>query len=57
VDKSRSRQRGGAGLGLSIAQWAVQAHGGHIALDSKPGFGATFRIFIPAISPQKSIAE
>jgi signal transduction histidine kinase len=57
VDKSRSRQRGGAGLGLSIAQWAVQAHGGQIALDSKPGFGATFRIFIPAISPHKAITE
>jgi heavy metal sensor kinase len=57
VDKSRSRQRGGAGLGLSIAQWAVQAHGGQIALDSKPGFGATFRIFIPAIGPHKPIAE
>jgi signal transduction histidine kinase len=48
VDKSRSRDRGGAGLGLSIAQWAVRAHGGEIALESKPGAGSTFRIILPA---------
>lgn len=44
VDKGRSREAGGAGLGLSIAQWAVQASGGSIELDSRIGVGSTFRI-------------
>ncbi len=48
VDPSRSREEGGAGLGLSIANWAVQAHGGKIGLDSVPGSGSTFRICLPA---------
>jgi two-component system, OmpR family, sensor kinase len=48
VDKSRTRNEGGAGLGLSIANWAVQAHGGEIGLDSAPGAGCTFRICLPA---------
>ena len=39
VDESRSREAGGAGLGLSIAQWAVQAHGGdiHLLTDTRAG--------------------
>jgi signal transduction histidine kinase len=48
VDKSRTRNDGGAGLGLSIANWAVQAHGGEIGLDSSPGAGCTFKICLPA---------
>jgi signal transduction histidine kinase len=47
VDKSRSREAGGAGLGLSISAWAVQAHGGRIELDCDHGPGCTFRIRIP----------
>jgi heavy metal sensor kinase len=49
VDKSRTRNEGGAGLGLSIANWAVQAHGGEIGLDSAPGAGCIFRICLPAL--------
>jgi heavy metal sensor kinase len=48
IDQSRSREGGGAGLGLSIAQWAVEEHGGTIALDSQPGSGSTFQIRLPA---------
>jgi heavy metal sensor kinase len=51
VDKSRSRNDGGAGLGLSIASWAVKAHGGEIGLDSAPGSGCIFRICLPAAAP------
>ena len=47
VDKSRSRVDGGAGLGLSISQWAVQAHGGRIEVDCDRGPGCTFRILLP----------
>jgi heavy metal sensor kinase len=47
LDKSRSREEGGAGLGLSISQWAVEAHGGRIELDCDHGPGCTFRIRIP----------
>jgi heavy metal sensor kinase len=48
VDESRSREFGGAGLGLSIAQWAVRMHGGQIRLLSSSGKGATFQICLPS---------
>ena len=53
VDGSRSRNEGGAGLGLAIANWAVEAHGGKIGLESTPGAGSTFRISLPAASPER----
>ncbi len=50
IDEARSREGGGAGLGLSIALWAVQAHGGRIDVQSHEGAGSTFRIVLPATS-------
>jgi heavy metal sensor kinase len=47
VDQARTRQWGGAGLGLSITRWAVEAHGGDITLESEAGHGSTFRISLP----------
>jgi len=44
VDKARTREWGGAGLGLSIARWAVEAHQGELILKSEEGQGATFSI-------------
>lgn len=38
----------GAGLGLSIVRAIADAHGGGVELDSRPGMGSTFTIFIPA---------
>jgi heavy metal sensor kinase len=52
VDKARSRGEGGAGLGLSISQWAVQANGGRIELDCDHGPGCTFRMHIPITPAQ-----
>jgi signal transduction histidine kinase len=47
VDKSRSRQMGGHGLGLSIAKWIVETHGGTINISSEIGKGTEFTIRIP----------
>jgi two-component system phosphate regulon sensor histidine kinase PhoR len=47
VDKSRSRTSGGTGLGLSIVKHIVLLHGGRIGLQSVPGQGSTFRVFLP----------
>ena len=47
IDSGRSRDEGGAGLGLSIALWAVERHGGGIQIQSEEGKGSTFRIVLP----------
>jgi len=49
VDEGRTREEGGAGLGLSIAKWAVEAHGGDLLLDSEPGKGSSFTIRLPVV--------
>jgi len=50
VDQSRSRSQGGAGLGLSIARWIVAQHQGSVAVESRPGQGAIFRVKLPVIA-------
>ena len=47
VDKARSRKLGGTGLGLSIVRHVMQAHGGKCKLESTPGRGSCFSLFIP----------
>ena len=49
VDEARSRERGGAGLGLAIAKWAVDIHGGQITVEGRPGKGSEFRIVLPVV--------
>ena len=50
VDKARSREQGGVGLGLAIAQWIVTQHRGSITVESAPGEGSVFRLEFPAIA-------
>jgi signal transduction histidine kinase len=47
VDKARSRAQGGAGLGLSIVRWIVEAHGGTVIVESNPGQGSSFIVKLP----------
>ena len=47
ADPARGRAGGGAGLGLSICRWIVEAHGGAISVDSAPGAGSTFIVRLP----------
>jgi signal transduction histidine kinase len=47
VDEGRPRERGGSGLGLSIARWAIDANGGRIEVKSEPGRRSLFRIVLP----------
>lgn len=47
ADPARSRAAGGSGLGLSIVDWVVKAHGGTVMVESQLGRGTTFIIELP----------
>jgi signal transduction histidine kinase len=47
LDEARSRDHGGAGLGLAIAKWAVEVNGGRITVESGTNGGSVFRIVLP----------
>jgi signal transduction histidine kinase len=48
ADKARSRQMGGAGLGLSIVRSICLAHGGQVSVKSAEGRGSRFRVELPS---------
>lgn len=47
ADEARGRKSGGTGLGLAIVAALVTAHDGSVSVDSKLGFGSTFRVVLP----------
>lgn len=47
VDKSRSKETGGVGLGLSIVEWIAHIHQGRIEFDSEQNKGSTFTVYLP----------
>ncbi len=52
VDAARAQagttpERAGSGLGLAIVQWVAQAHGGEARVESAPGLGSTFELWLP----------
>ncbi|MCE5242681.1 MAG: hypothetical protein LLF99_05750, partial [Desulfobacteraceae bacterium] len=44
------RQVIGTGLGLSIVKGIVESHRGSVEVESRPGSGTTFRVFLPVVS-------
>lgn len=53
AEKSRTRGKSsGFGLGLSIAQWIVENHGGSVEVESKEGVGTTFAVWLPLLAGQ-----
>lgn len=54
ADRSRSRQTGGSGLGLSVVAAVVEAHGGSVELATDPGVGSTFTVRLPAMRASRS---
>jgi heavy metal sensor kinase len=49
VDRARSREQGGVGLGLAIGRWIAEAHGGTITVTSALERGSEFRVHLPRV--------
>ena len=56
-DAFYSTKRGGSGLGLPTARKIIEAHGGHIAVQSEPGRGTRFTILLPVPRACRAMAS
>jgi signal transduction histidine kinase len=56
VDRRLARETGGCGLGLSIVEFIVRAHGGEVTVESRLGAGSTFRVWLPCRPAAKEAA-
>ena len=52
VDASASRETGGTGLGLAIVKHIVNRHRGRLTIESEPGSGSMFHVFLPLFDPE-----
>ncbi|HEY0143423.1 MAG TPA: ATP-binding protein [Thermoanaerobaculia bacterium] len=52
-----AKQRGGTGLGLAVAHQVVSKHDGAIFVESEPGRGSTFHVFLPLAAATRAAAE
>jgi two-component system OmpR family sensor kinase len=56
-ERSRNRETGGAGLGLTVARQAARAHGGEVTLGRRDGGGLIARLDLPLTSPAAASAK
>lgn len=51
VEPSRSKNIEGVGLGLALVKWIVDRHHGRIEVESRPGQGSCFAVWLPPVQP------
>jgi len=54
IDKGRSRMKGGTGLGLAIVKHILIRHRGWLTIDSKPGEGSAFSVYLPVAQSKRN---
>lgn len=57
ADGSMTRSHGGTGIGLSLVRELVELQGGSISVESQPGQGTCFQVFLPGVSPEAFVEE